>query len=223
MGEGLARLTFWLATFLVNCLVLPVVCYICGGPLRRIRQERAVMQEYENRLHHAIQQHNMGSESIDQVKPKESLVGPTRTERLESMAFFVVWFCFLVLVVWILVLFWPVRDMFVLATRLETGKVPKDWGGNNLSEYFVTMDINNDSHISISELALGEYLFDFKYYVQNFGENGEEPILARVDGGREYVMFETKLFLLADRVTEGSDELDDGISVRLFVSVESFL
>ena len=36
-------------------------------------------------------------------------------------------------------------------------------------------------------------------------------------------MFETKLFLLADRVTEGSDELDDGISVRLFVSVESFL
>jgi len=126
-------------------------------------------------------------------------------------------------VVWILVLFWPVRDMFVLATRLETGKVPKDWGGNNLSDYFVTMDINNDSHISISELALGEYLFDFKYYVQNFGENGEEPILARVDGGREYVMFETKLFLLADRVTEGSDELDDGISVRLFVSVESFL
>ena len=141
-------------------------------------------------------------------------------------------------VVWILVLFWPVRDMFVLATRLETGKVPKDWGGNNLSDYFVTMDINNDSHISISELALGEYLFDFKYYVQNFGENGEEPfkyyvqnfgengeepLLARVDGGREYVMFETKLFLLADRVTEGSDELDDGISVRLFVSVESFL
>lgn len=176
---ALAGLWGLAAFFLCITFGCPLCFFLCG-PVTRSRRERRQMQQYQDRMHHAVQQHAVGlqegstaGEPIDQIQI-DGEVGPKIAEKMFAVCTL---FCAIIFLIFFFIVL-AILSSFDLGAAVDlygiispkgdfgTGIVSeKDWGGSQLQNTFASMDADGDKLISGSELARSDYLRDFEYYV----------------------------------------------------------